>query len=253
MAVGIPNLDWITLDDGNEMPARLRLDAYESAWERRVADRATIKETQNLNIPFNSTSSGNTVDLTAANDTRQYSFTVTVPSVSKTVNSVGTITAKLQAKASASSTWVDVVTKQTSGTANDDAQGFQFTHLNDNASYDNWRLTITTTGGTLSIVNLTTFLDVSFTGNQRRRVENIIGSIETNHQSAFGDQMATLLSKTTLQNPIFYTAPNLEGRDMIRRRFLGTYSIDRISVDRGEGRSATILISLTSEGAWIDE
>jgi hypothetical protein len=35
--------------------------------------------------------------------------------------------------------------------------------------------------------------------------------------------------------------------------FTGDYLIDRISAERGEGRKADVLLSLTQEGAWADE
>jgi len=257
MATGIPNLSWISLDDGNEMPGRMRLDTFETSWDRRTVDeeRRSIETT----IPYNATRNTDTVNISDLSDSStvdatSYRIVVTVPKISKTVNGVGVISATIQGQDSGSPGWVAVASQSTTGTATDDANGFQIDHKISTTTYDQYRVQyITGSVSSQAITSLSAFVDFYFVGNQRRNVKNIVSTVETNHQSAFSDKSETLLGNTTLQNPVFYIAPNIAANDMIKRKFTGTYNIDRISIDRGEGRLATIIMSLTNEGAWQDE
>jgi hypothetical protein len=233
------------------MPAKMRLDTFEVSWERRTAEYTT--NTERLAIPFNSSAQSNVVDLSTSTDVTQYRFQVTVPNISKTTNGTGTVTANLDAKPNAGSAWTTVQTQTTTGTTSDDAPGFQFTHINSNATYDNWRLQIVTTGGTLSIVNMTAFMDVLYTGNQRRKVKNLVGTVETTAASTVTNEFDDFIDQTTIANPNFYVSNNIPDADMKVITFTGTYNVDRISADRGEGRSALVMLSLTQEGAWVDE
>ena len=252
MATGINPITWLSKVSGASMPNFMKLDTFEVAWERREAE--TTKVIESVNMAYNGSAQSNVVDLSSVSDTTQYSFVVTVPAISKTTNSgVATVTANLDAKANADSTWTTVESKTTSGTGDDDSSGFQFNHQNTIAAYDNWRLRIVTTGGSLSIVNLITHLDVIYTGNQRRKVKNIIGSLETTHASTVTDDFDTFIDQSSITNPRLYVANSIPDADLKGIIFTGEYKVDRISADRGEGRMATVLLSLTQEGSWADE
>jgi len=233
------------------MPNYIKLDAFEVAWERSRAE--TTKYIETVNIGYSGSVQSAVTDLSAVTAT-DYSFTVTVPTISKTTNAgASTITANLDAKTNAGSSWTTVETKTASGTATEDTPGFQFTHQNTVASYDNWRIQIVTTGGSLSIINLSAHLDVVFTGTQRRKVKNIIGSLETTHASTVTDDFDTFIDQATITNPRLYVANSIPDADLKVIVFTGEYKVDRISADRGEGRQATVLMSLTQEGSWVDE
>jgi hypothetical protein len=169
----------------------MKLDVYEVSYERRVAN--DTREVVSLGIPFNSEITSTTVDLSALTATAiaSYIFTVTVPGVSRKTLTSGTFTVFLEAKTSstealdisssssseAESTWTSIVQRTVTGTANDDTPGFQFTHNNTVGTLDNWRLRITASGGTINLVDISVLMDVIYGGNQRRKIENIIGTL----------------------------------------------------------------------------
>ena len=258
MPTGLPGLGFITLTDGNKMPGRMRLDVYESAWERRVAEDS--RRTANAQVPYNGTTNSVTVDMlslssSATVSVTDYKIIATIPDMSKETLGAGTISATIQGQDSLAPGWVAVASQAASGSSTSDTGGFQIEHLVSTLVYDQYRLQIITAGvSSNAVLASTCYLDFVFVGNQRRRVINIIGSAETNHASAFSDDMITFAGLSSLVGPVFYIAPNIYPiADMIRKQFSGTFLVDRISVDRGEGRHATVLLSLTQEGSWVDE
>lgn len=267
MAVGIPDLSWINIGNDleaylNEMPGRMRLDSYEVSWERRTSN--ALRFSESVIFVNNDSANSDVVDLSSSSDTSQYSFAVTMANIDKgNFSDVTTLTVQLQARENVSSDWRAVQTKATTGTPEEDATGFQFDHLNADSTLKLWRLQVTTSGN-LSPAgrreNLRAWMDVSFVGNQRRRVINAIGTVETTAQSAYSSRSEAFLLAASLVDPIFYIAPNLakipgtsNPAEMIQRRLIGTFKIDRISIDRGDGRTAQMTLSITQEGAWADE
>jgi hypothetical protein len=257
MAVGIPNLYFQTLDDGNQMPGAMRLDTFETSWERRLANDTRMSV--NMTIPFNDTANTPAVALSALTASTVASYTsfkivVTIPDLSKSAIGTGVVSATIQGQLASSPGWVAVASQAATGASTSNTSGFQIEHQVSTAAYDEYRVQIITGSVTSqTITSATAYVDYVYVGNQRRRIINAIGSVETNHQSAFSDGAESLLLADTLLNPVFYTAPNSEAGDMVRRVLKGTYYIDRISIDRGEGRHATMLMSITREGDWIDE
>jgi hypothetical protein len=245
------------------MPYGLRLDVYEVAWERRVAE--STRQTAHAGIPFNGSSNSVTMDInsmSSAGGPASFKFMVTVPDIDKSLwTTQGTLTANMQGQSSTSPGWNTIESQFVTSTLGQNTNGFQFLHQNANLAYDQFRLEMENTGGSLQMTNVVAFVDGIYNGNQRRRVENIVATTTTNHFSTVSTEYDNFIDKVTITDPVFYVSDNnvektdngFDSKPMRPVIFNGVWKVDRISAERGEGRSAEVLVSLTQEGSWIDE
>jgi hypothetical protein len=254
MPVGIPPLWYIGIGNNGTMPASMRLDAFEAAYERRALQNDN-RLSYYTDIPVSGTVYTNTItldDLTTSGS-RSFSFVVTIPKLSLSSFSGASLVANLQAQDSSSPGWATVYTANMTATDTEAAAGFQYEYTNTSTTKDEFRLQIITTGGNSNVLNNQASVDVLFSGNQRRRVISIIGSVETNTESAFGSESEAFITASELTDPKFYMAPATPNKPLRERTFFGAYTVDRITIDRGEGRASMITLSLTKEGIWVDE
>jgi hypothetical protein len=225
MATGLPDLEFLELTEGT-MPGRMRLDTFEASWERHIANENRL--------------------FTAVEMEANSLFSIEM-------FKSGTIFATLEARVSESSEWISVFSANAKATATVGVAGFQYEYRNVEPTYTQFRLEVLTTSGTPEITEAQASVDVLYNGTKRRRVINAIGSVETNTASAYSDESEAFTIQADVTDPVFYIAPNNVSNPMKAKTLLGKYFIDRISVDRGDGRQAIILMSITREGAWVDE
>ena len=261
MARGINPITWLSKVSGASMPNHMKLDAFEVAWDRRATEdtRATFR----ANLPGNGYAGPDletetlVADLTAYTSgaaATSFAMQVTMPDLIKGALSTGsTLTATLQASIASPVSWTTVFTQVSSG-SDSATPGYQFKYQNSNVLLVKYKLVMTLTGTTVDdLTDSLGYMDIIYNGNQRRKVKNLIGSLDTTHASTVTSDFDTFIDQATITNPRLYVANSIPDADLKVIVFTGEYKVDRISADRGEGRQATVLMSLTQEGSWVDE